>query len=440
MGQGTRLNAAISSLPGSRHDVVRTHRQRAARAFAARGLPTRRDEDWKYTDLSRLTAALGDNWWESSGQPEISAVDAGVIEGQAIPDLDAYRIVFTDGRFDHGESEFPEGVTIRPLADLLESEPEQALEPLELDEAAPLYNGFVALNAAMATDGLCVCIKDGVTLDKPLYILHLAGPSGQVAHIRHAISLGSNAEVAVIEHFSGISDGTGLTNTMTNIRLGQGARLSHYRLQQEPESRFHIGRVEVEQARDSYYASHSIALGAALSRTDIRVNLNGEGAECLLNGLYVTGGRQHADHHTRIDHAVPNCTSREIYKGILDGRSRAVFNGKVVVHKNAQLTDAQQSNGNLLLSARAEIDTKPELEIYADDVKCAHGATIGQLDEDQVFYLRTRGLSEADARNVLTFAFAGDVLARMPHIAVRKFLERVVLGKLPQGAVLEDIV
>ena len=436
----TVSNAVISSLPDSRHDSVQTHRRHAAKAFAARGLPTTRDEDWKYTDLSRLEAVLGEGWWETYVQPEISVVDVEAVKDKAIPDLDAYRLVFIDGRFNSGESRFPQGVTIQPLAELLGSEPEKALEPLELDEAAPLYNGFVALNAAMATDGLCVCIGDGVALDKPLYILHFAGRSGHAVHIRHAIALGHNAEAAVIEHFSGISDGAGLTNTMTNIRLGQGAKLSHCRLQQESQSRFHIGRVEVNQHRDSVYASHSIALGAALSRVDIRVNLNGEGAECLLNGLYVTGGRQHADHHTCIDHAEPNCTSREVYKGILAGRSRAVFNGKVVVHKNAQQTDAQQSNGNLLLSDKAEVDTKPELEIYADDVKCSHGATIGQLDEDQVFYLRTRGLGEAEARNVLTFAFAGDVLARMPHAPVRKFLEHVVLGKLPQGAALEDML
>ena len=433
-------NAAISSLPGSRHDSVQAHRRHASEAFAARGLPTTRDEDWKYTDLSRLEAVLGEGWWEFSGQPEMAAVATETVDRLAIPDLDAYRIVFIDGRFDTGESRFPEGVTVQPLADFLESEPEKVLELLDLDEAAPLYNGFVALNAAMVADGLCVCIKDDVCLGKPLYILHLAGLSNHVAHVRHGIALGSNSEAAVIEHFTGISDSAGLTNTMTNIRLGQGAKLSHYRLQQESENRFHIGRVEVAQNRDSVYASHSIALGAALSRTDIRVNLKGGGAECLLNGLYVTGGRQHADHHTCIDHAVPNCTSREVYKGILDGRSKAVFNGKVVVHENAQQTDAQQSNRNLLLSDKAEVDTKPELEIYADDVKCSHGATIGQLDEDQIFYLRTRGLSEADARNVLTFAFADDVLARMPHVPVRKFLEHIVLGKLPQGAVLEELV
>ncbi len=431
--------SAIPALPGARHDAVQAHRRRAIRAFTARGLPATRDEDWKYTGLSRLTAALGEGWWDSSGQPEISTLNAGETDDLAIPGLDAYRLVFIDGQFDGGESALPDGVAIRPLADLLENRPEQALKLLELDEKAPLYNGFVALNAAMAADGLCICIGDGICLDKPLYILHLAGPSGRVAHIRHGIALGDNAEAAVIEHFCGGPDGSGLTNTVTGIRLQQGAKLSHYRLQQEPESRFHIGRVEVEQARDSYYASHSIALGAALSRTDIRVNLNGKGAGCLLNGLYVTAGRQHADHHTRIDHAEPGCKSREIYRGILDGRSRAVFNGKVVVHKNAQQTDAQQSNGNLLLSAGSEIDTKPELEIYADDVKCAHGATIGQLDEAQVFYLRTRGLSEADARNVLTFAFAGDALARMPHAPVRKFLERIVLDRLPQGAALEDM-
>ncbi len=432
----TGLNSAILSLSGSGHDMVRLHRQRAAGIFSALGLPTTRDEDWKYTDVSRLTTALGKDWWEASGQSEISAPVPGEIEARAIPGLDAYRLVFIDGRFNSGGSSMPEGVTIRPLSDLLESRPEQALEPLELDEDAPLYSGFVALNAAMASDGICVCIEDGVCLDKPVYVFNL---NTHVAHTRHGIALGRNASATVIEHFGGASDDAGVTNTVMNIRLSEGARLSHYRLQQEPGKRFHFGRVEVEQRRGSYFDSHSIALGASLSRTDISVNLAGEGAECMLNGLYITGGRQHTDHHTRINHAVPNCTSQEVYKGILDGSSRAVFNGKVVVQENAQQTDAQQSNDNLLLSAKAEIDTKPELEIYADDVKCAHGATVGQLDEDQVFYLRTRGLDETDARSALTFAFADEVLMRIPLLAVRSWLERVVLEKLPQSKALEGL-
>lgn len=432
----TELNSVTLSLPGSGHDVVRLHRQCAAKAFSTLGLPTTRDEDWKYTDLSRLPAAMGQDLWELTDRSEVPVPAAGEIEARAIPDLDAYQFVFIDGRFSSGDLSMPEGVTVRPLADLLEDKPDLAMELLELEEDAPLYNGFVALNAAMAADGICICIADGVCLDKPVYVLNI---NAHTAHVRHGIALGRNATATVIEHFSGVSDDVGLTNTMTNIRLSGGAGLSHYLLQQEPGKRFHYNRVEVEQKQDSYYDSHSIALGATLSRTDITVHLAGEGAQCLLNGLYITGGRQHSDHHTRVDHAMPNCTSKEMYKGILDGRSRAVFNGKVVVHENAQQTDAQQSNDNLLLSAGAEIDTKPELEIYADDVKCAHGATIGQMDEDQVFYLRTRGLAEADARSALTFAFAGDVLGRIPLPAVRSWLHDAVLEKLPQGKALEGL-
>jgi len=434
------LNAIISSLPGARHKAVRAHRLHAAAAFATTGLPSTRNEDWKYTDISRLTAALGDNWWESPALPGVSGMDAGEIGSLAIPDMAAHRIVFVDGQCLGPASGLPDGVEIHRLSDLLEDVPEQALKPLALNEDAPLYSGFVALNAAMATDGLCIRIGDGVRLDRPLYILHLAGSGNRIVHTRHGITLGNGAKAVVIEHFSGSTDATGLGSTMAAIHLGQQATLTHYRLQQEPAHRFHIGRTEVEQQRDSHYASYSIAIGAAFSRMDICVRLAAPGATCTLNGLYVAGSRQHVDHHTRIDHAAPDCTSRELYKGILDGRSRGVFNGKVVVHAGAQKTDARQSNGNLLLSSRAEVDAKPELEIYADDVKCAHGATIGQLDEQQVFYLRTRGLSEADARNVLTFAFARDVLSHMRPESLRTYLEHTILELLPRGKVLEDML
>ncbi len=437
----SELSAMIPSLPGASHAPVLAQRLHAASVFTETGLPTTRSEDWKYTDISRLTAALGERWWEADIRPAGKAApQAADIDRLVIPGLDAWLLVLVDGRVNTRASNLPPGVSIHTLAEWLEAHPEQAPDLLAIHEDAPLYSGFIALNAAMAGDGLYIHVDDGTRLTRPLYILHLAGAEYHVAHIRHTITLGRHAGVSVIEHFSGDPDAGGLTNTMTGIRLGQGARLSHYRLQQEPAGRFHIGRVEVAQQRDSHYDSCSVALGAALSRTDIRVNLAAAGAACTLNGLYVTGGRQHADHHTRIDHAAPNCTSRELYKGILDGRSRAVFNGKVVVHADAQKTDARQSNGNLLLSGRAEVDAKPELEIYADDVKCAHGATIGQLDEHQVFYLRTRGLSEADARNALTFAFARDALAQMQPASLRAYLEHTILARLPRGKVLEDML
>ena len=435
------LLRAGRSLAGNADASVNEHRRRAAACFAATGLPTTRDENWKYTDISRMDALLGARIREAESP---LPVDASAIDAAAIPGLDAYRIVFVDGHCYRDMSVLPEGVWITTLAELLESDPEQALKSLGFDEQAPLFNGFVALNAAMAADGVCVCVGDGVSLNKPLHMLHVASRGGRVAHIRHGLMLGQASEAVIIEHFSGAphageDGGAGLTSVVTNIHLHENARLTHYRLQQEAARQFHIGRVDVVQERDSRYVSHCVALGAALSRADIVVRLGGTGAFCDLNGLYLAGGRQHIDHHTHIDHAAPRGTSREYYRGVLDGRSRAVFNGKVVVCEGAEKTDAVQSNANLLLSGHAEIDTKPELEIYADDVKCAHGATVGQLDAEALFYLRSRGVGEETARDLLTYAFADEVIRRMDLDVIRRGLEKTILGQLPAGAGIREL-
>jgi len=415
---------------------IKMLRDAAWQVYEQTGLPTTRNEDWKYTDLSRLTAVLGETWWTPSHAVDL---DNETVEKQSIPELDAYRLIFANGHFQDDMPNLPEGVSVIPLSALLTSDTGKAAKALEMDENVPLFNGAIAVNTAMASDGACVCIADGVKLDKPLYLLHVT-TSGGASHMRHGIWMGRGATAHVIEHYVGHSTEAGLTHNVTLVHLGEAATLYHDRLQLEAEKQFHLGRVDVKQLRDSRFVSHSLALGAALSRVDIAVSLSGTNASCVLNGLYLIGGRQHADHHTRIDHASPDCTSQECYKGVLSGRAHAVFNGKVVVHKGADGTDAKQSNGNLLLSDHAEVDTKPELEIYADEVKCAHGATVGQLDMDQLFYLQSRGLSETSAMNVLTFAFAEDVLARINITPVRRYLERAALEKLPQSDVLQEMV
>jgi len=411
-------------LPQNDSPAIMAQRRHAAAVFARTGLPGKGNESWKYTRLSAMTRALGDAWWSpvSPAPVDIAAVDAMMIKG-----LEADRLVFIDGHFHHDLSTLPPGVRIVSLATLIKSNPELAGELFDIDEKAPLFNGLVAANLALAEDGICICIPDGVRLDRPLHVMQLACHPGAI-HLRHGISLGRNAEAVVIEHFSGIESGAGLTNVVTSIRLKAGARLSHYRLQMEGCGQFHIGRTEVRQAGKSHYESCSVAMGAALSRSDIHVDLCEEGAECALYGLYRTGGDQHTDHHTRVDHRQPDCSSREVYRGILGGSSRAVFNGQVVVHDGADGTDARQANHNLLLSRAAEIDTKPELEIYADDVKCSHGATVGQLDDDAMFYLQSRGIDTPMARSMLTFAFADDVIRRMDLPAVRAMLEERMAG------------
>jgi len=417
-------------------DIVRKVREQGQAAFARLGLPTTRLETWKYTDVKRAMAPFLEYLDAAPAQP--AALDGPTIEALSIADLDAYRLILVDGRMVAEASDLPEGVRAESLAALLAEHPEQGIEPLGMEEDAPLFNGFVALNAAYAQDGVGICIGDNIKLDKPLYILHIS--SGAVAHICHGIHVGEQSEATVIEHYAGLEDASGFTNVVSQVRLMQAGHLRHIRLQQESGKQTHIGRVSVHQHRDSQYHSHSIALGASLSRVDIVTSLAEVGAACSLNGLYLTTGRQHADHHTVIEHKAPYCSSREMYRGVMDGRSRAVFNGRVVVGEGAIKTDSAQTNANLLLSATAEVDTKPELEIYNDDVKCAHGATIGQLDVNQLFYLQSRGLSEDEAKQLLTFAFADEVLVSIDLPAVRRHIEHAAFSKLPHGADISEVL
>jgi len=424
------LTLDTASLPGNAG--VQALRRQAADAFARTGLPGHRDEDWKYTDISRLSAVLGETWWMPTAHDKTT--DMAGIEG-----LDAYRLVFVAGVFQPQQSSIPESVQLLPLSALLADDPQDSARCLfRLDESAPLFNGILAANTALAGDGLCACIDAGVQLDKPLYALHIGD---NTAHVLNGIMLGEGAEVTLIEHFTGADNNApGLSNIATYLRLGEQAGLTHYRLQMEGAKQFHVGRVDVKQGRDSRYTLHAVELGGMLSRADIVVNLAEAGASCDLFGLFVASGRQHIDHHTRIDHNAPHCRSRENYRTVLDGRAHGVFNGKIVVAEGAVKTDSAQSNGNLLLSKNAEIDTKPELEIYNDDVKCAHGVTVGQLDENQLFYLKSRGLSETEARQLLTFAFADEVLVGMDIQTVRRFIEKEAFAKLPNMTDLEGLL
>jgi len=411
--------------------LVEKTRQEALSLFEKVGLPSKRDEDWKYTDASRLADLL-----------EIGEVSADInSQDLGMADLDAYRMVFANGVFDATQSNLPDEVSILSLAALeasVSNEDSETLAKLfQVSGDEPLFNGLMALNAAVASDGAAVCLADNSVLDKPLYILHV---SNQNNVIRHGLMLGENAQAQVIEHFISTGEEKALSNCVTAVILKNGASLEHSRLQQEGEKQSHIARVEIKQFRDSSYTFHGVELGASLSRTDLVVNLSESGASCELNGLFVLGGRQHVDHHTRVDHEASHCTSRENYRTVLDGRSHGVFNGKVVVHEGAVKTDSSQSNGNLLLSKHAEIDTKPELEIYNDDVKCAHGATVGQLDDKQLFYLRSRGISQEAAQELLTFAFADEILTAMSNQTVRSYVEKVAFAKLPHGAELDGLI
>lgn len=374
-----------------------------------RGFPGARDEAWKYTSV----ALLEKRGFKPSFAP--ARLDTGSLNALLIPGLEASRAVFVNGRYDPALSRLPEGVKLVSLA----SADAGIKDSLALSSDWE-HDTFVNLNTALFRDGLLLELAPGQALERPLELLHVSLPEdGATAHnLRFVIRLGAGARASVIERYTHQGDGKHFNNLVTQVSLAEKAKLSHVRLQTESNQAFHVGRVLVRQAAGSEYRSHNLHIGGAWTRLDLHTRLEAEGSSALLDGLYAVTGRQHVDNHTRVDHLVPHTTSKELYRGILDGQGRAVFNGKVVVAPRALKTDAEQANHNLILSRGAEIDTKPELEIYADDVKCSHGAAIGQLDEQQLFYLRSRGLDEVAARRLLISAFAEKLLAELPDPAL----------------------
>jgi Fe-S cluster assembly protein SufD len=393
-------------------------------AFAGAGFPTRRDEDWKYTDL-KLVAR------RSFAPGATMPLDVPEIDG-----LDCPTLVFINGRLSETRG-LPEGASAVSLATAI-AEGHPACRTLLGQVADPDRHRFAALATALFTDGALVDLAAGVELSAPLRLVFVAG-GGQptLACPRVLVHAGPGSRATIIEHYVAGS-GEALSLAVTEIALEAGARIDHYRLQEESGEAFHLGVLAARLERDATLVSHNLAVGARIARLDLDVNLAGPGARVEMNGLYVTRDRQHADSHTRVDHAVPRTTSDELYRGVIGDKSRAVFNGKAIVHPGAAGTDARQSNANLLLSPHAHVDTKPELEIYADDVKCAHGATTGQLDAAALFYLRSRGLDETTAKSLLTFAFADTVLARMELAPLRRHAEQLVVGRLPDADLIRE--
>ena len=388
--------------------------------FAAAGFPTRRDEAWKYTDL-KLVA-----------RRSFGAGVAAAPELPAIAGLDCPALVFVNGRL-AGAHDLPAGAGVQSLAAAI-ADGHPACEELLGTLADPDRHRFAALSTALFSDGALLDLAPGVELDQPLRLVFLAaaGESPVLDCPRVLIRAGANSRATVIEHY-GHGTGESLSLAVTEIAAGPGAHIEHYRLQESSPEAFHLGVLAARLGRDATVTSHNLSVGGRIARLDLDAALVEPGAHVTMNGLYVVRDRQHADSHSRVDHAVPRTSSDQLYRGVLNGKSRAVFNGKAVVHPGAAGTDAQQSNANLLLSPDAEIDTKPELEIYADDVKCSHGATTGQLDANALFYLRSRGVDESTARSLLTFAFADAVLARMPLAPLRRHAEQLVVGRLPDA-------
>jgi Fe-S cluster assembly protein SufD len=387
-------------------------------------LPTTRDEEWRFTDLSPL---VRQSFQPARATPALQAAD---IEHFFLAEA-AIRLVFIDGKYMPQLSTPAErlgnrGLTVTNLSSAITANAE-AIEPHLGQYARFEDNLFAALNTAFLHDGALVIVPRGAAIDTPVHVLLIATQPEVASHPRCLFIAEAGSEVTILEDYVSLKDAIYVTNAVTEIAVGDNAQISHIRVQRDSTEAFHIGNCAVSLEHASRYRSVSVALGARISRYDLNTALNAEGAECAIDGLALINGQQLADTHSSIDHAKPNCTSRQLHKCIADGSGHAVFNGKVMVRPGAQNTDSAQSSRNLLLNAKARIDTKPQLEIFADDVKCAHGATVGQLDSEELFYLKSRGLSGVAARNLLTYAFGAEIIDRIPIASLKYRLERTVL-------------
>ena len=405
---------------------VRALRQEGIAQLARQGLPTSHLEDWKYTSVAPLTAR--------TFRPVHVVHEAGVEAAVAHMSLPGTgpRLVFVDGWFVRELSRLeglPRGLTVRSLREALREG--ESLEPWVGRRARSEASAFTALNAALLEEGAWVGVAPGTVCPEPVQLLFLSRGADALASPRVVIQVGERGELTLVESYVGAAPGVSFTNAVTEAVLETGARLTHLKLQAEAETAFHMGALHVEQGRDSHFASHVLSLGGALARNEVHTLFGAEGGEALLHGLYVGHGTQHLDHWTSLDHAHPRCTSRELYKGVLDEQARGIFYGKVMVREQAQQTDARQNNRNLLLSEGAMADARPQLEILADDVKCAHGATVGRLDDQALFYLRSRGIPRPEAERLLTRAFATEVVGALPLAALRDQVEELLARKLP---------
>jgi len=425
--------SSFERVNGSVPEWLTKLRRDAMSRFTDQGFPSTRLEDWKYTDAApiarlpfRLAAALP------------VRVDREVVEAASFGV--GTRLVFVNGCYLPELSStdaLPAGVRITSLSRVLTHEP--VLIEAHLARYANAGHGFIALNTAFIQEGAVVYLPRRTVVPELIHLLFISQPAGEpvVSHPRILIVAGDDSRATVVETYVGSGTSAYFTNAVTEIVLGANSDITHYKLQRESEQAFHVATIEAHQAAGSRLRSYAVSLGGALARSDINTRLDGEGCECSLDGLYMAAGTQHVDHHTSIDHRRPHCTSRELYKGVLDGKSSGVFNGKVYVRPQAQQSDAGQVNKNLLLSDDATIDTKPQLEIFADDVKCSHGAAIGRLNDEALFYLRSRGIDAAAARDLLIAAFANELVERMQAAPVRAQLERLVWSRLHGAAQVE---
>ena len=432
----------MSDAGGERHWIESFERLEAARAgepawleaarkaalarFAELGVPSRRHEEWKYTPAARIAKRP----WRPAG--EVAAAPAA-LAALGLRFEGAPRLVFVNGRFApelSSRADLAREVTAESIRSLLSRQPEH-LEPY-LGLPAPLEDrAFAALAAAFTEDGAFVCVPRDRTLARPLFVVFASAPEPEPvgAHPRLVFVAEPGSHATLVEVHVGLGDGPQLCNALAEVQVGENASVEHVKLQLEGAGATHLAHFHASVARDGRFASTAVSLGAALARHDVVATLAGPGAECRLDALYAAVD-QHVDNRSTVDHRAPHTASRELYKGVLAGKSRGIFSGRVTVRPAAQKTDAQQRNANLLLSGDAEVDSKPQLEIEADDVKCSHGSTIGQLDAEALFYLRSRGLGEPDARSMLTRAFAAEIIDALPSAGVRERVESELAARL----------
>lgn len=431
---GHGLTALAPTVEQSGPDWLIRAREAAFEWFADRGFPTRKDEDWKYLYLGPIVDGAFSPARREDGHGVTSSMVAGLV-----PDLGGVRLVFVNGLLAHDLSSGSgsgSGATITGMASMLLDDPDRVAARVGVGDQVHL-DGFAALNVALAEDGAYIDVPADLTLEQPIHLVFcttsLTGTVGGdpvMSSPRSMVHAGPNSRVTIIETHVGIGDAPTCTNAVTKITLDAGAHVHHVVVQDMPLAAFHLDVLDVVQAANSTFSSHAFSLGGAIARHEARVLLDGEHAEVALAGLYLPAGAQHHDHPVMVEHRAPNCTSSQRYHGVLDERGHGVFNGRIVVQPTGSGTDATQSNKNLILSDQAEIDTRPRLEILADDVRCAHGATVGQLDREAIHYLRTRGINEATARGMLTSAFANEMVEQVTLAPLRDWIQRLVSERL----------
>jgi Fe-S cluster assembly protein SufD len=422
------------------HDLpwLRILRQNAFARFCEAGFPTTHDEDWRFTNVSAIAQTAFR--LTRSRRVRLSQQE---LEPYRVPGV-VCQLVFVNGRFARELSllgKLPDGVKVDSLAGEISGNP-GAIEPHLGRYLDIRRDAFCALNTAFVEDGAYVHIPRGTLVEEPICLLFVstADDAPSMSHPRNLIAADEDSQATFVEDYVSLDGGAVFCNTVTELVAGDHTVLSHYMIEREHKEAFNISTLRIQQGRSANVVSHSVLMGGALVRNNVHPVLAGEGGECVINGLFIGNGHQHLDNYMLVEHASPHCGSRQFYNGILDGHAHGVFHGRIIVHRDAQKTDAKQTNRNLLLSDDAQIDTKPQLEIYADDVKCTHGATIGQIEGDALFYLRSRGIDEVSARKLLLFAFASECLDRMKQGPVRKHVEGLInhcliqLAKAPDAA------